>query len=161
MSQPRFAALRSDIAREMEHVQRLVSEADEWREQLPNWPESIRVRTGGGILHDFYCGIERVFRLIAARVDEDLPGGADWHIQLLRRMATPIDAVRPAVIDRAVMRQLDEYLRFRHLFRNIYGFDLEWDRCRDLLERLPLVHVELVRQVDRFDTFLHTLENQL
>ena len=116
MSQPRYAALRADIARELDNVQKLVSEAREWMHQPPDWPEMVRVRTAGSILHDFYCGIERIFRYIALQIDEDLPAGADWHIQLLHRMATPIETVRPAVLDHETMRQLDEYLRFRHLF---------------------------------------------
>ena len=33
--------------------------------------------------------------------------------------------------------ELDEYLAFRHLFRNIYGFELEGNRLDDLVERFP------------------------
>ena len=108
-----------------------------------------------------YCGVERIFRLVAVRIDQDLPGGADWHVQLLQRMATNIETVRPAVLDCATTQQLDEYLRFRHLFRNIYGFKLEWERCKELLTDLPLVYEKLDRQLTIFDEFLHTLEREL
>jgi hypothetical protein len=158
MTQPRFAVLRADISRELDSVRRLVAEAEEWQSQLADWPDVVRVRTAGGILHDFYCAVERIFRHIATRIDEDLPSGPDWHLQLLQRMATDIKAVRPAVLDRGTVRQLDEYLRFRHLFRNIYGFHLEWDRCRELLSELPVVWARLEQQLGAFDEFLHTLE---
>ena len=161
MSLPRVAVLRADISRELDNVRRLVAEAEEWRGRLADWPDTVRVRTAGGILHDFYCGVERIFRLVAMQIDQDLPSGSDWHIQLLQRMATDIETVRPAVLDRATSRQLDEYLRFRHLFRNIYGFELEWSRCRELLADLPLVFEGLVRQLAVFDEFLHTLECEL
>jgi len=138
-----------------------VAEAEEWSGKLAGYPDVVRVRTGGGILHDFYCGVERIFRLIAARIDQDLPDGADWHVQLLQRMATDIETVRPAVLDDALLRQLDEYLRFRHLFRNIYGFALEWERCSELLAGLPALFDELDRQLAVFDTFLYTLEREL
>ena len=69
MSQPRFAVLRADIARELDHVQRLVTEAEEWGDRLADWPDTIRVRSGGGILHDFYCGVERILRHIAVRIE--------------------------------------------------------------------------------------------
>ena len=158
MTQPRFAVLRADISRELDSVRRLVAEAEEWQSQLADWPDVVRMRTAGGILHDFYCAVERIFRHIATRIDEDLPSGPGWHLQLLQRMGTDIEAVRPAVLDRKTVRQLDEYLRFRHLFRNVYGFDLEWERCRELFSELPVVLARLEQQFGAFDEFLRTLE---
>ncbi len=161
MVQRRFAVLRADISREMDNLRRLVAEAEEWSPRLSDWPLIVRTRTAGGILHDFYCGVERIFRHIAVRVDEDLPSGADWHVQLLQRMATSIETVRPAVLDQETARRLDEYLRFRHLFRNIYGFDLEWERCRELLDDLPATFKRLSKQLATFDEFLRTLEHEV
>lgn len=161
MPHRRFAVLRADISRELDNVRRLVAEADEWTPRLAEWPDTVRVRTAGGILHDFYCGAERIFRHIATRIDEDLPSGGDWHVQLLQRMGTDIEMVRPAVLDREMIRQLDEYLRFRHLFRNMYGFDLEWERCRELLNDVPATFETLAQQLSLFDEFLRTLEREV
>jgi hypothetical protein len=71
MPQPRIAALRADIGRELSSVRRLVAEAKEWQDQLAEWPETVKVRTAGGVLHDFYGGVERTFRHIALRIDDD------------------------------------------------------------------------------------------
>jgi hypothetical protein len=161
MAQIKLAVLRADIGREMEDLRRLVAEAEEWRPLLSDWPHTVSTRTAGGILHDFYCGVERIFRHIAVRMDEDLPSGTDWHIQLLKRMATDVETIRPAVLDRETARRLDEYLRFRHLFRNIYGFDLEWGRCLELLDDLPAVFERLSQRLATFDEFLHTLEREV
>lgn len=158
MTQPRFAVLRADIGRELANVQRLVAQAEEWQLQLASWPDVVRVRTAGGILHDFYCGVERIFRHIATRIDQDLPSGPDWHLQLLQRMGTNIESVRPAVLDGGLVQQLDEYLRFRHLFRNIYGFDLEWERCRELLGERSVVFAALEQQLGAFEEFLLALD---
>lgn len=161
MPQRKFAVLRADIGRELDNLKRLVVEAEEWSSRLPDWPNTVRVRTAGGILHDFYCGVERIFRHIAVHIDGDLPSGADWHIQLLQRMATNIETVRPAALDQETARQLDEYLRFRHLFRNVYGFDLEWARCRKLLDSLPATFERLLQRLADFDEFLRTLERKI
>ena len=48
---------------------------------------------------------------------------------------------------------LAEHLRFRHLFRNIYGFDLKWERCQPLAERLGGTFGDLREQIDRFEFF--------
>jgi hypothetical protein len=161
MPQRRFTVLRADIGRELENVRRLVAEAEEWKPQLPEWPDAVRVRTAGGILHDFYCGVERIFRHVATRIDQDLPSGPDWHVQLLQRMGTDIETVRPALLDHETVQQLDEYLRFRHLFRNVYGFDLGWDRCQELLESLPMAFEGLAEKLAAFDEFLRVLEQEV
>jgi hypothetical protein len=160
MSQNSFVILKSDIRRELDNVRRLVDEAKEWRPRLSEWPHTVRVRTAGGILHDFYGAAERIFRYIAAEVDGDLPTGKSWHIQLLQRMATDLETIRPAVLDRTTARQLDEYLRFRHLFRNMYGFDLEWERCDKLLVDLPEIFARLEEQVTAFLEFLTSAAHQ-
>jgi hypothetical protein len=65
MSQRRFVVLRAEIRRELGNLQRLVSEAEECQLDIDRWPERVRVRRAGSILHDFYCGVERIFRQIA------------------------------------------------------------------------------------------------
>jgi hypothetical protein len=51
-------------------------------------------------------------------------------------------------------QELSEYLRFRHVFRHTYGYDLKWSRIQELAEALP----ELLKRLrDRFAAFLSTL----
>jgi hypothetical protein len=118
---------------------------------------TARVRAAGSILHDFYTGVERIFRQIGVRIDQDLPREEDWHIQLLHRMAVPVEGIRPRVIDEKLEAKLEEYLRFRHLFRNIYGFELKWDRCQPLVENLDQVFSDLKEQIDKFESFLNSI----
>jgi len=44
MSQRKLVVLRAEIRRELNNVQRLIAEAEEWRPGLDNWPERVRVR---------------------------------------------------------------------------------------------------------------------
>ena len=55
-----------------------------------------------------------------------------------------------AVIDAHLANSLGEYLRFRHLFRNVYRFVLEAERMRLIEERLPGVLVAFRGQVRAF-----------
>jgi hypothetical protein len=105
-------------------------------------------------LHDFYVGLERLFELVASSVDDSLPRGSDWHRELLTQMATEIPGVRPAVLGGGTARALDEYLRFRHVVRNVYAFELEAERVTRLVAGLPEAY-ELTRSdLDAFATFL-------
>jgi len=154
-----FAALKADIQRELENLNRLSKEMEE---VITKAPEStvIMARAAGSVLHDFYTGVEKVFRRIAIKVDRDLPEGEDWHIHLLQRMAVPVPKVRPHVIDKNLESELEEYLRFRHLFRNIYGFDLKWKRFQPLVKKMGKILQELERQIKNFEDFLASI-NQI
>ena len=49
-------------------------------------------------LHGIYSGIERIFELIARRVDQNMPAGDLWHRKLLKQMSQDKRDIRPSVI---------------------------------------------------------------
>jgi hypothetical protein len=87
-------------------------------------------------LHDFYAGLERIFRQIATVVDQSLPSGPEWHRELLIQMSTDMPQLRPAVISAETARALDEYLRFRHVVQNVYVFEFDGEQMERLVQRL-------------------------
>ena len=152
----KFAALKADIDRELQNLERLTLELNTVLTATSE-NTAVRVRAAGSVIHDFYTGVEKIFRRIATRVDHDLPTGEDWHVQLLQRMTVPLEGIRPQVIDEPLERNLEEYLRFRHLFRNVYGFALRWERCQRLAERLHETFADLKEQSDDFKDFLGSI----
>jgi predicted nucleotidyltransferase len=147
-------ALRLEIDDELRNLERVVKELTEFLQHAPTEPHKIQVQGLAKYLHDFYNGAERLFERIAVRIDEDLPPGSSWHTLLLQRMGQPFGSRRPAVIDRALEEELVEYLRFRHLFRHTYGYDLKWSRVRELSQVLPGVLAALQAQLRTFLTAL-------
>ena len=103
----------------------------------------------GYLLHNFYNGCENIFRAIAAYFENDL-GSDTWHADLLRRMRLEIPGYRPAVIDDALYRLLDDFRGFRHVFRNCYTFELDWERERLVASRLRPAAALLHTQVEAF-----------
>ena len=97
------------------------------------------LRARGSILHDFYNGVERVFVRIAREVNGGVPRAEQWRRELVRNMALDIPAVRPAVIDADLAGTLEEYLRFRHVFRNVYGAVPSAERMSSLEIRMPAI----------------------
>ena len=113
---------------------------DELERELANAPrqdDSYSLRARGSILHDFYGGVERVFVRIASELNGGVPRAEQWHRELVRNMTLEIPEVRPAVLDPALAEALGAYLRFRHLFRDVYGSVIEAERLHPLEERLP------------------------
>jgi len=87
-------------------------------------------------LHDFYVGLERIFRHIAATVDQSVPSGPEWHRELLRQMNLALPQIRPQVISEETTRAIDEYLRFRHIVQNVYAFEFDPERIAHLVQHL-------------------------
>ena len=159
MTRAELPILKSEIEKELEALEQLSKEMREvFCRQKPAF---IEARAAGSILHDFYCGVEKIFKKVAARVDQDVPLGEDWHLQLLERMALALSGVRPAVISGETRERLSDYLRFRHLFRNIYGFELRWNRIEELGHGLTEILYALRQDIERFLGFLTSMQENL
>lgn len=124
--------LKNEIEIELTNLERLANEMKRLIDKLTAEPDFIETRAAGSIIHDFYCGVEKIFERIAMDINGELPKGEDWHTELLLQMTHPIEGFRKAVISQELFAKLKEYLRFRHLFRNIYGFELKWELFKDL-----------------------------
>lgn len=161
MTQKRFTGLLEDIKQEKKEIEDLLTEIQGLIPSDNKTPNKVVLRAMGSILHDFYTGIEKMFRRIALEMEGTLPEGENWHRQLLNRMSGEIESTRPAVISNDLKNTLDEYLRFRHLFRHLYGFELKWSRCRNLVENMDQTFMELNVELKEFENFLSELNNQL
>lgn len=153
-----FQLLKADIKRELDSLNNLKAELQQTLSvALGDQPLFMKVRTTGSILHDFYSGIEKIFQRVALEIDGEIPKGEDWHVDFLKRMSADIPQVRQAVITRKLADELEEYLRFRHLFRNIYGFELRWERCEALAKKVPDILQKFTSELEDFFRFLDTL----
>ena len=142
--------LREEIKIEIDNLERLNREMKQLLTMMGNKPSFIEVRAAGSILHDFYCGVERIFERIALSVDKNLPKGENWHMELLLQMAKPFEEIRDAIITKELLQNLKEHLRFRHLFRHIYGFELKWEQFKGCCLKLEDIFSELKIEVEKF-----------
>ena len=155
MSEQRFLLLRADIDRELAQIAAVVAEGRETLEQLDGAPTTLELRGIGSILRDFYTGIEQIMEHVAITFDGEIPVGADSHI--LDRMTSEIESVRPAVLSSDLADALRPYLRFRHLFRNIYGTQLRWELCRGLATEMDDVWEKFHGEMAAFKDVLKSL----
>lgn len=144
-------SLNENIQGELASLGRITEEAKQLLERMPKKPSFIEIRAAGSIVHDFYSGIERIFERIAITLGPGLPvAGPGWHTVLLQSMETTASGIRSAVIDHGLALRLLDYLRFRHLFRHSYGYDLQWEKLRPLVESLEDMLVTTRHQLEQF-----------
>ena len=144
--------LHDDLLRETERLGRLVSSLEPL---LPRLSQGGEVVEAAGLrLHSFYTAVERCLLLISRVINGGTPSqGEGWHRRLLERMAMATSQ-RPAVLGECSQKGLQEYLRFRHLVRNLYADELRPEPIELLLEQLPLLWQELESDLREFRSWL-------
>ncbi len=110
-------------------------------------------------LHNFYTGCERIFKLIVSEVNGGVPHELDWHKRMLTQVSLEIDDIRPAVISLKTGKDLEELLRFRHIVRNIYGFELKPERIETLIALTVSLFPRFTKEIENFMAFLIGIYN--
>lgn len=130
--------LAAEVRQEAGRIEQVVLEAENAAVALDREGTTTLERYGAAaVLDSFYTGIEKLFARIAVHFG-GLPTGPAWHRTLLQDMALEVRKTRPAIINQAAQLALDDFLSFRHRFRNLYVFDLRTELILQLLQRARL-----------------------
>lgn len=112
--------------------------------------DSASVRIIGSILHDYYSTAENIFKVVAINIDKSSHQGDQWHKELLEQMMLDVPGLRVSVISTETAQKLNHYRSFRHVFRNVYGFELSFKKIKELLELLQDTSMSLKKDLDNF-----------
>lgn len=133
---------------QIQHVQNEVKKAPQYTELFY---ESLALK-----FHNFYTGCERIFSLIAVEMNGGVPNKADWHRRLLDRMKGESEE-RRAVITSETAQLIQDFLAFRHVVRNIYGFELNTERLEILMQKYPQAWHQFELDIQTFVEWLNEL----
>jgi predicted nucleotidyltransferase len=148
-----FAGICAKMARvekEMIEIEKFI-ESNKIFHPSMSWAVQSTISLG---LHNVYNGIEDVMRYIAKHVDGYVPVGASAHQDLLDQLATPVQGVRPALIDQDTYRLLSELKRFRQKIRNGYGHQMGIQHVMTLVNRVRIA-------LRNFKNEIHNIERSL
>lgn len=101
------------------------------------------------MLHSFYTGIEFIMRSVADGFAEGPLTTGSWHAALLDNMRQS-NIRRPALLSGSTADQLKKYMLFRHRFRNLYSFDLDWAMMKPLAASVAEMLRAFELDLDRF-----------
>lgn len=128
-------------------IEEVYRRVDERRQTTADEPATVEALAYQ--LHNLYGACEQLFELIA-RAFENQIDARRYHVDLLRRMRTEIQGVRPALLLEALERDLNELRAFRHFFRHAYGVELNHDQVRAVAEIADRIREPLKAALDRF-----------
>lgn len=101
-------------------------------------------------VHGYYTVLETLLERVARLLDESVPGGPTWHVDLIRQMTLELPKVRPAVIPSELVPDFHELRKFRHFFRNAYVLDLDAGRTIEQGRRVERIHAHVEASLSRF-----------
>jgi hypothetical protein len=143
--------LAEDLRRERHRLERIVASLLVLRPRLEEGAEFVEASALR--LHSFYTGVERALLLVSRAVNGGTPQrGEGGHRRLLERMAMATE-LRPAVLREDSQRRLQEYLRFRHLVRNLYTDDLRPEPIGILIRDLAAAWENLEADLITFEAW--------
>lgn len=156
MKKEHLPELISEIKDELELLERVAADIGNVRHEMKGHPELSEVYEESLALklHNFYTGCERIFHTIAEDMNGGAPSSFEWHKRLLKSMSLAIEGKRPPVISKTTEKELEEFLAFRHVIRNIYGFEIDSERLRGLLEKVKPVFEHFKKDITKFLGFL-------
>ncbi|MBI1930797.1 hypothetical protein HYR99_41940 [Candidatus Poribacteria bacterium] len=151
-----YAALAGRIQQLLMDVERVVSRAELLMNKAQGSGDDGYLDGVALNLHGFYAGVERIFEDIARNVDKAVPGGPEWHQDLLLQMSAEVASIRPPVITQETRHCLDDYRGFRHVVRNVYTFNLRPTRLQELTADLRRCYQAAERDLGNFVGFLES-----
>ena len=142
--------LRALVEEHRRRLRRLISDHAEFLTRLETEAPTLVDREAAAVeRHSFYTGVEFILRAIADAFDGAPSKSGDWHAELLRSATGP-SPTRPRVLAAQTAESLRDFLVFRHRFRNLYGFELDWMLMSPLLRRMPATLRQFEGDLDVF-----------
>jgi hypothetical protein len=156
---PSYLVLSQQIKNELNNIQRVIDRILKVWSQIQENPadQDLYIESVALNLQSFYTGVERIFQLIVARFEEELPSGKHWHTDLLTQVSMDLPDLRPPVIKQSTQNLLDDYRSFRHRIRNIYTYHIDPEKVEVLVTRLPEVYTVVQKDIDQFLDFIDSV----
>lgn len=156
----RWIRLDVELSSQMDHLARLTREVGERKKRFGRKkPTTDEILALGKWMHDFYLCVERLMIRIAQDLNGGVPQSSDWHKRLLEQLSKDLPGIRPKVFSEDTVLQLGSFLRFRHLYRNIYALDLVWMELVPLLRKVAPLARQVAREVAVFRKFIGSLHS--
>lgn len=119
-------------------------------------PDEFDYSALGYTLHNLYSAFENYFLRISRFFENNIPASG-WHRNLIERMKLDIPGLRPALFSKEFAVKVDELLRFRHVFRNIYQAPLVSKKVMDVNEYAEKIDEEFKHFHQQYLDFLNKL----
>mgnify|MGYP000174278542 CR=1 FL=1 len=96
----------------------------------------IEIAAGSQFLSQFYNGIENILKRILKFSKINIPNAENWHTELLYFFDKNSEKKKIPLFDEEHIILLNRYKKIRHVVRQGYNFNLDWEKLRIALENI-------------------------
>jgi hypothetical protein len=153
-----IAQLQAELAQDLAFVVRNYRKNREMTARIETNPDADEFDWAalGYTLHNLYTAMESYFLRIAKFFENNLDTTA-WHRSLVERVTLEIPGVRPAFLTEDDRLVVEELMRFRHLFRNLYKTPLVPEKLAYANRQAAAIDELITARHETFDRFLSAL----
>lgn len=160
-SEEKIRVFLSDFDFQVNQVKEIYETLERRENAFGNQPVSSEmVESTGYWLHNLYCALEDLFKLVAGFWENSISDNGGFHINLLKRMRTEVKGIRQPLISQETFSHLSELSGFRHVFRHAYTHGLDDERVAFLLKRVLKQKVLVLNDLSLFRKTISTLVPQ-
>jgi uncharacterized protein YutE (UPF0331/DUF86 family) len=137
-----MASVKNKILAEIENIEKVLIEL----EKVKNKPsKEIVVLVGiGAFLQNIYTGMENILKQILLHQNISIPESPTWHKDLLN-LAADNNFISKETVDK-----IGKYLFFRHFFTHAYGFLIDEEKLKPLMDNISDIYAEFKREIDEY-----------
>jgi len=126
----------------MENIEYILTELEKVKERPLKEPV---VLVGiGAYLQNIYMGMENILKQLLLYRNIPIPDTATWHKDLLNL------AIENSFITNAVADKIGKYLYFRHFFTHAYGFYIEEEKLKPLMDNISRDYSEFKAEINNY-----------
>lgn len=130
--------LREEVHDELTRMDTVVTELVHLHRDIGRAAPTLREKVAGGaFLMQFYNGTENVLKRLARFHSVSLPRSDKWHAELFEGFTADATPELSLLFDDSLADEMRAYRGFRHVVRSSYGVELDWERMREGIDRLP------------------------
>jgi uncharacterized protein YutE (UPF0331/DUF86 family) len=126
----RLAVLQAEIKAQIQEIEEIYIRIEDRKRKT----DKAALESVGYQLHNLYCAFEDLFKIVAETFENHIQDKSKYNQELLKRMAIPIEGVRPRLLSQECLHLLDNLRSFRHLFRHAYSYELDERKLKIVLE---------------------------
>lgn len=129
--------LREEIIIEIELIENVLREISDLRRDTSGRQPTVREKTAAAsFLAQFYGGMENILKRICRFNGVPVPIGDTWHLDLFKMFCTPPHPALPELFDKSLETDISPFRQFRHVVYHSYGFQLDWERMKEGIEKV-------------------------
>ena len=134
-----MADFNEKISAEIENISKIVLEVKKLL--MKSNLDKYQINSAALYLHNFYNGVENIFKQFIAEYNLKVKNSSKWHKELLDT------CYLEKVINKSLYNKLKSYLQFRHFVAHSYTFNYEYELFKNLVVDLEVNYNDFYKQV--------------